>query len=249
MFHAADGLPVSAHLHSVPNARAFLVALPSFPFPSRRVRRNRAPPRATRVRLPGNRPTLGDERARPRQRDVLPAKERNLATGYVAARPDIEAAVRLHARSVSGASHRARRKLVFRIALARHRFRRDPPARRRCVQPGRAPQGHCGDGRGGGPFRVHVRHGSAEGDTRYARVGGAGTTRPGYVPCAAPRRGTRSSMPLGEDVWERRVLEGVFGVPGRCGREGVAAISRMLISFLPTPVLRASAGYDHSIAR
>src|SRR4029077_12273042 len=99
--------------------------------------------------------------------------------------------------------------------LARHRVRRDLPACRRCVQPGRAPQGHRGGGRGGGPLRVHVRLGGAEGDTRCARVSEAGTTRSGYVPFAAPRRGTRGAVPLGEDGWERRVLEGLFGVSGR----------------------------------
>lgn len=75
-----------------PQLPRLLSTLPSFPFPSRRVRRNRASPRATRVRLPGNRPTLGDECARPRQRGLLPGERAQVSDRLCRRRPDIEAA-------------------------------------------------------------------------------------------------------------------------------------------------------------
>jgi alpha-beta hydrolase superfamily lysophospholipase len=94
MFHAADGLPVSADLHSVPNSRAFLVLCHRSHF-----HRGEYVEIAPRLAQLGYDCLAIDQRS---GMNVLGranetcsrAKERKLATGYVAARPDIEAAVR-----------------------------------------------------------------------------------------------------------------------------------------------------------
>jgi alpha-beta hydrolase superfamily lysophospholipase len=92
-FHAADGLPVSADLHSVPKARAFLVLCHRSHF-----HRGEYVEIAPRLAQLGYDCLAIDQRSGMNvlgrvNETCARAKERKLATGYVAARPDIEAAV------------------------------------------------------------------------------------------------------------------------------------------------------------
>jgi alpha-beta hydrolase superfamily lysophospholipase len=92
-FPAADGLPVSADLHSVPKARAFLVLCHRSHF-----HRGEYVEIAPRLAHLGYDCLAIDQRSGMNvlgrvNETCARAKERKLATGYVAARPDIEAAV------------------------------------------------------------------------------------------------------------------------------------------------------------
>jgi alpha-beta hydrolase superfamily lysophospholipase len=92
-FHSADGLPVSADLHSVPKARAFLVLCHRSHF-----HRGEYVEIAPRLAQLGYDCLAIDQRSGMNvlgrvNETYARAKERKLATGYVAARPDIEAAV------------------------------------------------------------------------------------------------------------------------------------------------------------
>ena len=92
-FHAADGLSVSADLYSVPKARAFLVLCHRSHF-----HRGEYAEIAPRLAQLGYDCLAIDQRSgmnvlgRVNETSAR-AKERKLATGYVSARPDIEAAI------------------------------------------------------------------------------------------------------------------------------------------------------------